>query len=124
MQRHDRRQLEALRNALERRHAELLREVEAAESVRRAPIDRTEVGDREDYSVRMEFGDIGEAEESRDVVELRQVEAALQRLAAGRYGDCVDCATPISPARLRVEPAADRCAACQAVYERKRQRAA
>jgi len=124
MQRHDRPHFDALRDALERRRAELLREVEAAEAARRVPIDRTEVGDREDESVRLHAGDIGEAEEGRDLVELRRIEAALRRIAAGGYGDCVDCAKPIGLARLCVEPAAERCAACQAVHERERQRAA
>lgn len=118
MQRHPGPHFDALRDALERRHAELLREVEAAELARRAPIDRTEVGDREDDAVRRQAGDIGEAEEGRDVAELRQVEAALHRIAADRYGDCVDCGMAISLARLFVEPAAQRCAACQAVHER------
>jgi DnaK suppressor protein len=124
MQRHDLPHFIALRDALERRHAELLREVEAAELVRRTPIDRTEVGDREDDAVRVQAGDIGEAEEDRDVVELRQIEAALRRIAAGRYGDCVDCGMPITLARLFVQPAAERCAACQGERERRSQRVA
>jgi RNA polymerase-binding transcription factor len=118
MQRHPGPHFDALRDALERRHAELIREVEAAELARRAPIDRTEVGDREDAAVRFQAGDIGEAEEGRDVVELRQVEAALHRIAVGRYGGCVECGMPISLARLCVQPAAQRCAACQAERER------
>lgn len=118
MQRHDTPHFYALRDALERRRVELLREVEAAELARRVPIDRTEVGDREDDAARLNVGDVDEAEEDRDVVELRQVEAALQRIAAGRFGDCVDCDVPISLARLCVEPAALRCAACQAMHER------
>jgi DnaK suppressor protein len=124
MPRHELSHFDALRGALERRHAELLREVEAAELARRAPIDRTDVGDREDDAVRVQAGDIGQAEEGRDVVELRQVEAALHRIAAGRYGDCVDCGMAISLARLCVHPAAQRCAACQAERERTPQRVA
>jgi RNA polymerase-binding protein DksA len=124
MQGHDRPHFDALRDALERRRAELRREVEAAELARRAPIDRTEVGDREDEAVREQTGDIGEAEEGRDFAELQQVEAALHRIAAGRYGECVDCGMPISLARLFVQPAAQRCAACQTVHERERQPAA
>ena len=115
---------DALRDALERRHAELLREVEGAELARRMPIDRTEVGDREDDALRLQEGDIGEAEEGRDVGELRQVEAALHRIAAGRYGECVDCGMTISLARLSVQPTAQRCAACQAALERDPRRVA
>jgi RNA polymerase-binding transcription factor DksA len=124
MQRHDGPRFAALRDALERRHAELLRDIEAAELARRMPIDRTEVGDREVDAERVQTGDIGEAEESRDVVELRAVEAALHRIAAGRYGDCVDCGMAISPARLFVQPAAQRCAKCQEASERAALRAA
>jgi RNA polymerase-binding transcription factor DksA len=124
MQRHNAPHFDALRDALERRHAELLREVEAAELARRAPIDRTEVGDREDDAERVQAGDIGELEEGRDVAELRQVEAALHRIAAGRYGECVDCGVPISLARLFVQPAAQRCAACQNAIERAAERVA
>ena len=121
MQAHAAPHFDALRDALERRHAELLREVAAAELARRAPIDRTEVGDREDEAVREQEGDMGEAEENRDVAELRQVEAALHRIAAGRYGECVDCGMAISLSRLFVQPAAQRCAACQAAAERRSQ---
>ena len=124
MQAHAAPHFDALRDALERRRAELLLEVEAAELARRAPIDRTEVGDREDEAVREQEGDIGEAEEGRDVAELRQVEAALRRIAAGQYGGCVECGMPISLARLFVQPAAERCAACQASRERRRQHVA
>ena len=124
MQRHAPPHFNALRDALERRHAELLREVEAAELARRVPIDRTEVGDREDDAVRWQVGDIGEAEEDRDVVELRQVEAALHRIAAGRYGECVECGMKISLARLFVQPTAQRCATCQAALERDPRRVA
>ena len=125
MQRHDELpHLHALRDALERRHAELLREVDAAELARRAPIDRTEVGDREDDAERVQAGDIEEGEEGRDVAELLKVEAALHRIAAGRYGECIDCGVPISLARLIVQPAARRCTPCQKTSERAAQRAA
>jgi len=49
------------------------------------------------------------------------VEAALHRLDAGTYGDCAVCAEPISLQRLLVQPAAQRCAACQTAYEHARQ---
>ena len=118
----DRPEFDELRKALELRHAELLREVENAELARRAPLDRSEVGDREDDAVRVSEGDIGEAEEGRDLVELREVESALHRISAGRYGECIDCGKPIHLTRLRVQPAAQRCTACQRARERAMQR--
>ena len=45
-------------------------------------------------------------------------ELQLHRLDAGRFGDCLECGDPISLARLRVQPAAARCARCQAASER------
>lgn len=55
----------------------------------------------------------------RDVVELREVEAALARLHEPDFGLCEDCGVEIPFARLRINPAAKRCAACQASAERR-----
>ncbi|MEQ8232789.1 MAG: TraR/DksA C4-type zinc finger protein [Gammaproteobacteria bacterium] len=44
--------------------------------------------------------------------ELRQVEAALQRLDSGDYGRCTRCGEDIDPARLDVLPWAMHCSAC------------
>jgi RNA polymerase-binding transcription factor len=55
----------------------------------------------------------GEAE--RLATELREaleeVEAALQRLQAGTYGNCEVCGKPIGAPRLEAKPAARRCIA-------------
>jgi DnaK suppressor protein len=45
---------------------------------------------------------------------LADIDAALARLDAGRYGICERCATPISPARLAARPAAATCITCAA----------
>ena len=52
--------------------------------------------------------------------EIRQIDEALDRLRHGEYGQCVDCDRPIEPARLKALPAAARCLACQASFERRR----
>lgn len=49
----------------------------------------------------------------REVVELREVEAALARLHAGRYGICVECGGDIGRERLQANPTARRCMRCQ-----------
>lgn len=57
----------------------------------------------------------------RDTVALGEVSAALARLRdteAGRYGLCTDCGDEIPFDRLKVEPWALRCVACQAIHER------
>jgi RNA polymerase-binding transcription factor len=50
--------------------------------------------------------------------ELARIEAARGRAAEGRYGLCEDCDEPILPGRLRANPTALRCAACQARREK------
>jgi DnaK suppressor protein len=45
---------------------------------------------------------------------LADIDAALARLDAGRYGICERCGTPISPARLAARPAAATCITCAA----------
>ncbi len=44
---------------------------------------------------------------------LRQIDAALARLHAGRYGLCATCSGPIPVARLRALPFATLCVPCQ-----------
>jgi RNA polymerase-binding protein DksA len=49
-----------------------------------------------------------------------QVDEALCRMAAGRYGLCAACGEPIPPARLRALPFAVRCLQCQERLEERR----
>jgi DnaK suppressor protein len=49
----------------------------------------------------------------RDIAELGAVSAALLRLKEGRYGACSDCGEAIAFDRLKVEPWALRCVACE-----------
>jgi RNA polymerase-binding transcription factor DksA len=44
--------------------------------------------------------------------EIRMIEAALDRIANGSYGTCVNCGDPIGDARLDVLPQAPRCRNC------------
>lgn len=45
--------------------------------------------------------------------QLAEVEQALERLAAGIYGECTQCGKPVRPERLIVMPAAALCIQCQ-----------
>ncbi|MQW77865.1 TraR/DksA family transcriptional regulator [Nocardioides sp. dk4132] len=45
---------------------------------------------------------------------LAEIDAALERVAAGSYGVCVRCGRPIPAERLAVRPAASTCVACAA----------
>jgi DnaK suppressor protein len=44
--------------------------------------------------------------------ELQQVEAALRRLAQGRYATCAGCGGEIEPERLAAVPYTDKCRGC------------
>jgi DnaK suppressor protein len=46
--------------------------------------------------------------------QVREVDAALARLAAGDYGSCVRCRRPIAAERLAARPTATHCVACAA----------
>lgn len=109
--------LASLRELLAYRLNELRAEVHAAELGAQAHDAMSDVRDRKDDASERAMTEVGSAEERRDIDELEDVQAALQRLDAGMYGDCVDCGEPIPLARLRVQPAAKRCAACQAAFE-------
>lgn len=54
---------------------------------------------------------------SRNASLVRAVRAALNRLAGGTYGVCIDCEEPIAPKRLAAVPWTPRCLSCQNVLE-------
>lgn len=53
-----------------------------------------------------------------ETAELSAIDAALERLAQGLYGQCQDCGADIPEARLSAYPMALRCVACQTVAEK------
>jgi len=50
---------------------------------------------------------------------LGRIEAALRRLAAGAYGNCIECARAISGERLKALPFAVRCTSCEDAREQR-----
>lgn len=70
------------------------------------------------------LSDLDNAEVTRDLGEMRALDAALDRLAAGTYGVCVDCNGDIDLERLIAHPVAVRCFDCQEVHERTHSRPA
>jgi RNA polymerase-binding protein DksA len=114
-------QHDQLRRALEQRRAllleELRRDAGRLDEERFAEL-AGPVHDLGDESIAALLSDVGNAELSRDLEELREVEAARRRLAEGAYGICVDCGAEIGFERLHAEPAAARCIECQARHEK------
>ena len=62
--------------------------------------------------------DINNADIDRQIQEIRDIDAALLRIANKTYGTCITCEAPISLPRLQAYPTAKRCLRCQEVYER------
>ena len=56
--------------------------------------------------------------DEHESAELAAINAALGRIDAGTYGQCVECGVPIPEARLHAAPEAPRCIACQTQFER------
>lgn len=79
-------------------------------------------GDAGDTSVAELLSDLAFAEVARDAAEVRDIQAAQARIAAGTYGICIDCGRPIGKARLEAYPTAKRCIEDQERYEKLRGR--
>jgi RNA polymerase-binding protein DksA len=114
-------QMEHLRNALTKRHAELargLREDLKVNGGERYAENAGEVNDSGDESVADQMVDLNAAMIERELGEFKAVESARKRMEEGEYGECIDCGVDIPYARLAAYPAATRCIACQSQRER------
>jgi len=59
---------------------------------------------------------------NRKLASLHEVEDALERIADGSYGTCIDCEEPIAEKRLAARPAAPRCIPCQERFDAQERR--
>jgi DnaK suppressor protein len=50
----------------------------------------------------------------------QQVDAALERIEADEYGDCLDCGEAVDPRRLAAYPETPFCFACKSIREQRR----
>ncbi|ABI59143.1 MULTISPECIES: TraR/DksA family transcriptional regulator [Nitrosomonas] len=75
-------------------------------------------GDSGDTATASLLRDITEAEVIRDIGEVRDIVAAEDRIATGKYGLCIDCGEPVRYKRLDAYPTAKRCFTCQVRRER------
>ena len=91
-----------LRTLLALRQRALLAQTEH-EKVAMSPVDKHAVDSAEAAQEESEH-DVILAELHAEADRLREIDAALQRLRAGRYGVCEETGQPISPARLRAIP--------------------
>lgn len=110
-----------LKQMMEQRRQRLLEEIrdELANSGEQHYIDLAgRVTDPGDESVADMLADLDAAMVDRQVIEVREIEAAFKRIGEERYGVCVDCGGDIGFARLQVYPTAMRCIECQSVHEK------
>jgi DnaK suppressor protein len=76
-------------------------------------------------------GDVADDEAAADVIvdtenamiglhlqKARDLNAALDRIQTGVYGDCIDCSDSIGFERLSAYPTAKRCIRCQRLHEK------
>lgn len=76
--------------------------------------------DAGDISTANQLSEVSNAEVARDRAELRDIVAAEARIAAGTYGNCIDCGVAVPLARLQAYPTAKRCISCQEIREQSR----
>lgn len=98
------------RSILLARRRELLSELTEIEH----DLDEPAPKDWEDAASERQGDEVLEALGEHDLAELRQIDAALERVADGSYGECVQCAGDISAERLHVLPATPLCKDCAA----------
>lgn len=114
--------LQDLSRQLDAREAELGREVQALSAEQEDTPTRNPRNQVEDDGERSEQNareTVRHAERQRDMLELREIAAARERLQAGSYGSCIDCGTDIPLARLQAQPWAARCITCQEKHEQR-----
>ena len=80
-------------------------------------LDPQQVHDLGEESVNSQNAEIASGLREHAFAELTLIDTALDRLAAGSYGTCIDCGKEIGFARLQAYPTARRCIACKQVYE-------
>ena len=93
---------------LKARRAELVGEIREIED----QLDDEPPKDWEDRASERQGDEVLESLGAHDQVEIRQIDAALVRLAEGEYGFCVKCGTEISAERLDALPATPFCKNC------------
>jgi DnaK suppressor protein len=114
-------QTQELRATVEQRRAALRSEVRRDLGKMRDDRLRDLAGaapDPADESVASLISDLDQADASRDLSELRTLDAARARIDEGSYGICSNCGQDIGFERLRANPAAERCIQCQTQFEK------
>ncbi len=89
-----------LRERVDRLHADKRREPEPLSA------------DSADRAVQRENDDVVDSIELAAEAELQEIDGALRRIEAGKYGECESCGARIETKRLAAVPYAQRCQNC------------
>lgn len=116
----DRKRIDRLRDDMLQRHRELRESIagtlESGGNERNAALAGA-VRDEADESVADLLVDMNLAEIDRELTELRELDAALQRIREDTYGVCQNCGRDIQVERLEAYPTAALCIDCQQELE-------
>lgn len=99
---------------LETALTELLRQLHASpdnDADATVELDQTRVG-RLSRMDALQGQAMAKATAERKQVEIRRIEAALERIETGAYGYCLQCDEAIAPLRLEADPATALCINC------------
>ena len=114
-------QIATLKTSLDHRTLELTAEIRAELAASDDEQHRTLANTAPDTTgeaLARAFIDVEIALIDRHVNELRDIEAARQRMHNGVYGTCADCEEAVPYARLMAYPIAKRCIACQQKHDK------
>jgi RNA polymerase-binding transcription factor DksA len=99
-------------SAIKARLQDKLQELQARVSAIEAHLSTPGDSDSTENAVESEDDEVLDRIESVTESEIREVQLALQRLAAGQYGQCAVCGKGIGTVRLTALPYATRCIDC------------
>lgn len=97
-----------VRAELEQRLSDLTARAGRIEAEMAAPMD----ADSEEQATEMADDDALASEDALVIKEIAAVRAAIGRIDAGHYGQCLSCGADIAPARLAAVPEATMCMDC------------
>lgn len=116
----DNRQVEVFRQQLLRLQADLsVLKAAGEDAAGVVELDQTSVG-RLSRMDALQGQAMSQEQGRRRKVELQKIAAALQRIEAGHYGDCLACDEPVAMQRLTLDPAATLCISCASAREEQR----
>jgi len=92
-----------------------LRELNERLEKTESELDQPMNADAEDRATERESDEVLEGLGNAGLAEIRMIEAALDRIRDGTFGECVACGEPISDERLDAVPYPARCRNCAQV---------